>query len=161
MRNLTNTALLSVIILLTGTLKLPSPFPGGEFQLSAPIAVLICALFGWKRYFLAGLVASLLGLLLGLHNPYSVLIQIAFRAIVASVIALGGVNLLTLSLSGPLGTLFARLLVAQVTGVNWNILAIAALPGMIFTGLVVILAYKPVQRLLGIVQKGGSYHATV
>ena len=72
MRNLTNTALLSVIILLTGTLKLPSPFPGGEFQLSAPIAVLICALFGWKRYFLAGLVASLLGLLLGLHNPYSV-----------------------------------------------------------------------------------------
>lgn len=46
-RELTFTAFLSVLILLSGSLKLPSPVAGGEFQLSAPIAVLICAYFGF------------------------------------------------------------------------------------------------------------------
>ena len=43
MHDLTTTALLAVLILLSGSMKIPSPVAGGEFQLSAPIAVLICA----------------------------------------------------------------------------------------------------------------------
>ena len=41
MHDLTTTALLAVLILLSGSMKIPSPVAGGEFQLSAPIAVLI------------------------------------------------------------------------------------------------------------------------
>ena len=58
MHDLTTTALLAVLILLSGSMKIPSPVAGGEFQLSAPIAVLICALFGFKRYIWAGILAS-------------------------------------------------------------------------------------------------------
>ena len=49
MKELTTIALLGVLILISGSFKIPSPIAGGEFQLSAPIAVLICACFGFKR----------------------------------------------------------------------------------------------------------------
>ena len=42
MKELTTIALLGVLILISGSFKIPSPIAGGEFQLSAPIAVLIC-----------------------------------------------------------------------------------------------------------------------
>ena len=76
---MTTTAMLAVLILLSGTFKIPSPVAGGEFQLSAPIAVLICALFGFKRYIIAGILASTLGMMLGVHTIFSVIIQMSFR----------------------------------------------------------------------------------
>ncbi|MDO4922167.1 MAG: hypothetical protein Q4E64_10145 [Phascolarctobacterium sp.] len=148
MRQLTTTALLGVIILLSGSMKIPSPVAGGEFQLSAPIAVLICACFGFKRYIIAGLLASALGMTLGVHNIFSVLIQMCFRAVAGGVMALMGTNLLTVIVSGPLGTLFARIIMWQVTGVSWQVLAAAAAPGMIFTAATAGVLYKPAQRLL-------------
>lgn len=148
MRQLTTTALLGVIILLSGSMKIPSPVAGGEFQLSAPIAVLICACFGFKRYIIAGLLASALGMMLGVHNIFSVLIQMCFRAVAGGVMALMGTNLLTVIVSGPLGTIFARVVMWQVTGVSWQVLAAAAMPGMIFTAATAGVLYKPTQRLL-------------
>ena len=53
-RDLTTTALLAILIIISGTFRIPSPLAGGEFQLSSPIAVLICACFGFKRYIIAG-----------------------------------------------------------------------------------------------------------
>ena len=38
MQELTTTALLGVLILISGSFKIPSPIAGGEFQLSAPEA---------------------------------------------------------------------------------------------------------------------------
>ena len=148
MQDLTTTALLAVLILLSGSMKIPSPVAGGEFQLSAPIAVLICALFGFKRYILAGVLASALGMMLGIHTIFSVIIQMSFRVVTGAVMALGGTNLLTVIISGPLGTLFARIVMWQITGVSWIALTAAAAPGMVFTAVGAGLMYKPTEKLL-------------
>ena len=148
MQQMTTTAMLAVLILLSGTFKIPSPVAGGEFQLSAPIAVLICALFGFKRYIIAGILASTLGMMLGVHTIFSVIIQMSFRIVTGAVVALFGTNLLTVTISGPLGTLFARIVMWQITGVSWLALTAAAAPGMVFTAVGAGLMYKPAQKLL-------------
>ena len=148
MQQMTTTAMLAVLILLSGTFKIPSPVAGGEFQLSAPIAVLICALFGFKRYIIAGILASTLGMMLGVHTIFSVIIQMSFRIFTGAVMALFGTNLLTVTISGPLGTLFARIVMWQITGVSWIALTAAAAPGMVFTAVGAGLMYKPAQKLL-------------
>lgn len=148
MKELTTTALLGVLILISGSFKIPSPIAGGEFQLSAPIAVLICACFGFKRYIIAGVLASLLGMTLGMHNIINVLVQMVFRFVAGGTMALLGTNLLTVAISGPLGTFAARLVLWQVTGVSWVALTAAAAPGMIFTAIAASIFYKPAQQLL-------------
>lgn len=148
MKELTTTALLGVLILLSGSFKIPSPIAGGEFQLSAPIAVLICACFGFKRYIIAGVLASLLGMMLGMHNIINVLVQMVFRVVTGGTMALLGTNLLTVAISGPLGTFAARIVLWQVTGVSWIALTTAAVPGMIFTAVAAGAFYRPAQKLL-------------
>lgn len=148
MKELTTTALLGVLILISGSFKIPSPIAGGEFQLSAPIAVLICTCFGFKRYIIAGVLASLLGMLLGMHNIINVLVQMVFRIVAGGTMALLGTNLLTVALSGPLGTFAARLVLWQITGVSWLVLTAAAVPGMIFTAIAAGAFYKPAQKLI-------------
>ena len=147
-RDLTTTALLAILIIISGTFRIPSPLAGGEFQLSSPIAVLICACFGFKRYIIAGILASMLGMMLGMHNIINVLVQMVFRVVAGGTMALLGTNLLTVAVSGPLGTFAARLVLWQVTGVNWMVLTAAAFPGMIFTTVAAGAFYKPAQKLL-------------
>lgn len=148
LKDLTTISLLAVLILISGSFKIPSPVVGGEFQLSAPIAVLICACFGFKRYIIAGIIASALGMMLGIHNIFSIIIQIAFRLITGITMLTFGTNILTIIISGPLGTFFARLIMWQVTGVNWIILTTAALPGMIFTAVTAGFLYQPAVKFL-------------
>ena len=148
MHQLTTTAFLSVLILLSGAIKLPSPFPGGEFQLSAPVAVLICACFGFKRYIAAGIVASVLGMLLGTANVFNVLIAMVFRLVAGGIIAFGGTSLPIIVVSGPFGTFAARLVLAQLTGISWLVLVSAAIPGMVFTAVAAGAMYRPAIRLL-------------
>ncbi len=156
-RSLTVTAMLSALILISGAFKIPSPIAGGEFQLSAPIAVLICACFGFKRYITAGAVASLLGLMLGTATIFNVIIAMVFRVIAGVVLAAGGVNLLTVIISGPLGTFAARIVLGQVLDVSWMVLAAAAVPGMIFTAVVSGVLYAPARKLLGRMPLVGNY----
>ena len=147
-RCLTVTALLAVLLLVAGAFKIPSPFIGGEFQLSAPMAVLICALFGFKKYITAGIIASLLGLMLGTATVFNVLIAMVFRLTVGAVLYLAKTHPVSLMLAGPIGTFAARLVLAQITGVSWQILTLAALPGMLFTTVVSAALYKPFQKLM-------------
>ena len=88
--DLTEIALLSALITITGAIKLPSLLPGMEFQLSAPLAVAICVVFGFKKYILAGLLSSTAGLILGTHNLFNVAIAMQFRLVVGAMIALFG-----------------------------------------------------------------------
>lgn len=150
-QELTTTALLAVLILVVGAFKIPSPFPGGEFQLSAPLAVLICALFGFRKYITAGIIASLLGLMLGTANIFNVIIAMVFRLVVGLCLYFGKTNYITLAISGPTGTFCARLVLALVTGVSWKLLALAALPGMVFTAVISVLLYKPALKLMHII----------
>ncbi len=147
-RDLTTTALLSVLIIISGLFRIPSPLAGGEFQMSSPIAVLICACFGFKRYIIAGILASMLGMSLGIYTVFNVVVQMVFRVVVGAIMALGGTNLLTVIISGPIGAFAARLVLWQITGVSWIALTAAAAPGMIFTAIASGLLYKPVKKLL-------------
>lgn len=72
------TALLAVLIAVSGTFRIPGIVPGTEFQLSAPIAVAICGVFGFKKYIIAGILASLMGLSLGTCTILNVAIQMYF-----------------------------------------------------------------------------------
>ncbi|WP_304117507.1 hypothetical protein [Phascolarctobacterium succinatutens] len=110
--------------------------------------MLICACFGFKRYIIAGILASMLGMMLGMHNIINVLVQMVFRVVAGGTMALLGTNLLTVAISGPLGTFAARLVLWQVTGVSWVALTAAAAPGMIFTAIAASVFYKPAQQLL-------------
>lgn len=147
-QQLTFTAFLSILIFISGSLKIPSPVAGGEFQLSAPIAVLICAYFGFKRYFTAGIIASLLGLIFGTANIFNILIAMIFRIVAGGIISFIGPSVLTIALSGPIGTAAARIVMGQVLQIDWLLLVYAAVPGMIFTAVTALLLYRPGKKLL-------------
>ena len=49
-RYITEVAILTAMITVLGAIKIPNVIPGIEFQLSAPLAVAICAVFGFKKY---------------------------------------------------------------------------------------------------------------
>ena len=146
-RSLTCTALLATILAILGTFKLPGIFPGTEFQLSAPFAVCIAACFGFRRYFQIGILASLINFILGTHTVINITIAMVFRLVTGSFIALCGANPLTLLLSGPLGTIAGRLVLAPMLGVSPLPLLLAALPGMFYTAAGALLLYPLMKRL--------------
>ena len=47
-RQITEIGILTAMITILGAIKIPNLVPGIEFQLSAPLAVAICAAFGLK-----------------------------------------------------------------------------------------------------------------
>lgn len=54
-RNIIKISFLGILITVFSFIKLPGIIPGTEFQISAPVAVAICAVFGFKNYILAGI----------------------------------------------------------------------------------------------------------
>lgn len=107
-REISEIALLAAFIAVSGAFKLPSFIPGSEFQLSAPIAVAICGVFGIKKYLLAGILASAGGLLLGTQTIFNVLIAMLFRIVVALLYAVLGKTKIFYLLSGPVASSAAR-----------------------------------------------------
>ena len=143
-RFLTETALLGALITITGAIKLPGLLPGTEFQLSAPLAVAVCAAFGFKKYIIAGILSSAVGLLLGTQTLFNVYVAMIFRLVVGGVLACGGTSWFLVLLAGPLGSAAARLSLALFLGqAAWPLLA-AALPGMAYTAI----AAWPLTQLL-------------
>lgn len=134
-RNLTETALLIALITITGAVKLPGLVPGTEFQLSAPLAVAICAVFGFKRYIIAGVLASVISLALGTSNLLNVFIAMVFRLTVGSLLTAFGTSWPVVSLAGPVGSAVARLALGGLLGKAAIPLLIAAIPGMIYTAI--------------------------
>ena len=162
--------MLAAIIVITGIFKIPSPMIGTEFQLSAPIAVIIAALFGFKRYLYAGLIASGVSLLIGIHTITNVLVAMVFRLIAGGTIGLFGTSMLVLIIAGPLGTLVARFVLASLLEISPVILITAALPGMIFTATVTFFIYPialkiiqrtPFQYFLVHTKQGVGLHGSI
>ena len=127
------TALLAVLIAVSGTFRIPGIVPGTEFQLSAPIAVAICGVFGFKKYITAGILASLIGLSLGTATLLNVAIQMSFRLGVGAIWLLIGSGKLFYIISGPIGTALARVVMYVLLGKGLTLMLIAAAPGMAFT----------------------------
>ena len=133
--SITQTALLTAFITITGSLKIPSIFPGSEFQLSAPIAVAICYAFGAKAYITAGILSSLIGLVLGTQNIFNVIIAMLFRLALPLTFFILGRNKLSIILAGPLSSTFSRAILGIWFEPAAYALILAAIPGMIFTAI--------------------------
>ena len=58
-RYITEIAILTAMITVLGAIKIPNIIPGIEFQLSAPLAVAICAVFGFKKYIISGIIFTI------------------------------------------------------------------------------------------------------
>ena len=132
-RDCTITAILAVLIAVSGTFRIPGIVPGTEFQLSAPIAVAICGVFGFKKYIIAGVLASLIGLSLGTATLLNVAIQMTFRLGVGAFWLISGSNKPFYIFSGPIGTSLARVAMYFLLGKGLTLMLIAAAPGMVFT----------------------------
>ena len=85
-RYITEIAILTAMITVLGAIKIPNIIPGIEFQLSAPLAVAICAVFGFKKYIISGCLSSLIGLALGTQSILNVMIAMQFRLIVGLIL---------------------------------------------------------------------------
>ena len=132
-RALTETALLTALITISGAIKLPGLIPGTEFQLSAPLAVAICGVFGFTKYITAGILSSLIGLVLGTQTLLNVGIAMIFRLVVGICVATLGATWPVLVVAGPLGSSVGRLVLSGILGVGPMPLLLAAVPGMLYT----------------------------
>ena len=125
------TALLAAFIAVSGSFKIPSLIPGSEFQLSAPVAVAACGIFGIKKYLTAGIAASAICLILGTQNVFNVLIALSFRAVIAVMFAFMGSSKAFYIIAGPVASALSRLVLALFVDKAVYALIAAAVPGMI------------------------------
>lgn len=147
-KEITLVALLSVIIAISGNFKLPGLIPGTEFQMSAPIAIGICATFGFKKYITSGIIASFINLVMGTHTILNVIVSMAFRIVAGGIISTLGVSFLVVSLAGPIGTFFGRIVMSFITKASLKALVIAAFPGMIYTLISSYIIYKLIENIV-------------
>lgn len=139
---------LTAILVILGMIKLPSIIPGTEFQLSAPYAVCIAVLVGFKRYLGIGICSSVIQLMLGTHTIWNVAVAMVFRVVAGSILSLTKNNRCGIYLAGPLGTIAARGFMAVLMHVPFWPLVIAAAPGMVFTVIGVVVVLPVMRRIL-------------
>lgn len=146
-RELTLISLLSVIIAISGIIKLPGLIPGTEFQMSAPIAIGICATFGFKRYIFSGIIASGINLLMGTHTILNVIVAMIFRIVGGGLIGIFGNGIIVVITAGPVGTIFGRVVMSFITGVPVKALIISASIGMLYTAMLSYITFKLIKRI--------------
>lgn len=134
-RWITEVSLLTAFITITGTFKLPGLIPGTEFQLSAPLAVAICVVFGFAKYITAGVLASVVGMMLGTQSLINLFIAMVFRVVVGLVILAAGRSWPVVAIAGPIGSIAGRLALGGIIGKAALPLVIASLPGIVFTAI--------------------------
>ena len=131
-------AILVAMISILGSIKIPNIIPGIEFQLSAPLAVAICSVFGFKKYIISGILSSIICLALGTQNILNVAIAMQFRLIVGLLLYLAQNHLYMIVIAGPIASLIARFSLFFFLG-NLGALAFSmllfTLPGLIFTAI--------------------------
>ncbi len=146
-KNITLIALLAIIIAISASFKLPGIIPGTEFQMSAPIAIGICATFGFRKYITAGIIASMMNLIMGTHTILNVVLAMVFRIIAGGIISIFGTSLIVVSIAGPIGTFMDRVVMSKIIGTNLKALLIASIPGMIYTSIFSYFIYKLIEKI--------------
>lgn len=132
-KNIVKISFLSVLITICSFIKLPGIIPGTEFQISAPIAVAICANFGFNTYIVCGIISSLLTFILGTHNTINILNSFIFRIVAGGIIYFSNKNIFFISISGPIGSIVSRFILSLITKANFISLLIPSIPGIIYT----------------------------
>ena len=133
LKNIVKISFLSVLITICSFIKLPGIIPGTEFQISAPIAVAICANFGFNTYIVCGIISSLLTFILGTHNTINILNSFIFRIVAGGIIYFSNKNIFFISISGPIGSIVSRFILSLITKANFISLLIPSIPGIIYT----------------------------
>lgn len=146
-QSLSQIGLMTALLTILGMIKLPSFFPGAEFQLSAPLAVAICSVFGFKKYMIAGILSSCIGLILGTQNIMQLWIVFIFRGVVGAMVTLGGKYLWVLVIAGPVASFASRCSLGLILGKAVLPLLLAAVPGMIYTGLMAVPLTKVLAKI--------------
>lgn len=124
---------LSVLLTICSFIKFPGLIPGTQFQISAPIAVSICSIFGFKIYILAGIISSITTFILGTHNLISILNSFIFRVIVGLVLYIFKKNIITISIAGPIGSIVSRFILSFMLKTDFIALLTPSIPGIIYT----------------------------
>lgn len=143
-KELTLIPILGTIIFLTSLIKIPSIFPGAEFQMSAPISALIAMTFSPKIYILAGLIESFLSFFTGISNIYGIIVALVFRLGVLIFILLVNNKNFCLLFASSFGTSLSRIVLSKLLGLPLISLLIPALPGMIVSGILAKLFYEKI-----------------
>lgn len=141
-------AILGILLATSGMIKIPSFMSGAEFQLSAPLAVVLAACFGFKRYFLVGIIASTLNFALGTHTIINIIVSIVFRIVAGGMIEILKPNVISLTISGPMGTVMARMVLAVIVHSSAWALVLGAVPGMFFTAMGVNILYPVIYKIV-------------
>ncbi len=139
--------ILTAMMTILGGIKIPNLIPGVEFQLSAPLAVAICAAFGFRKYIICGCLSSLIGLVLGTQNLLNVAIAMQFRLIVGLILWIGKNRMWSILISGHIASAIARITIGLSFGKMVIPMLVMAVPGMIFTVIVSPIFYSILHRL--------------
>ena len=153
---LVEVSLLAAFIVISGSFKIPTGIPGSEFQLSAPVAIAICAVFGFRKYLIAGVLSSCLLFMLGVHTLFNIEIAMVYRIVAGGIIAIFGTRLPVVFVAGPIGTVVARIVLALTLQIPALPLIIPAIPGMVFTALTSYPLMKVLQHVRQ--QTGGKQY---
>ena len=158
-RYITEIAILTAMITVLGAIKIPNIIPGIEFQLSAPLAVAICAVFGFKKYIISGCLSSLIGLALGTQSILNVMIAMQFRLIVGLILWMCQNHMIGIMISGPIASALARLSLSLYIGKAALPMIALAVPGMIFTVIMAPVFVKVFRKIAqgGPHEKGGHH----
>ncbi|MDW8543616.1 QueT transporter family protein [Staphylococcus sp. KG4-3] len=140
-KEITQISCIAAILSIFAIIKMPSILPGLEFQLSAPVSLLILAIFGIKKYFIGGLLSSFILLILGIFNPINLIVSFCFRFVAILVIWFFKVNVFSLIIAAVLGSTLSRIILSQILNLPILVVVINATPGIIFTIIVLIPLY--------------------
>ncbi|EPZ54893.1 putative membrane protein [[Clostridium] sordellii ATCC 9714] len=110
--------------------------------MSAPIAIGICATFGFKRYIYSGIIASFINLLMGTHTILNIIVAMIFRVVAGGLIGIFGSSISVVTIAGPVGTFIGRVIMSFITGASLKALIFAASIGMVYTAISSYLVFK-------------------
>ena len=147
-KEITQISCIAAILSIFAMMKLPSILPGLEFQLSAPVSLLILALFGIKKYFIGGLLSSFILLILGVFNPLNLIISFCFRLVAILIVYIFKVNVFSFVIASILGSTLSRLILSQILNLPISIVMLNAIPGMIFTIILMVPLYLSLSKTL-------------
>ncbi len=142
-RKVIELSFLSSIMTIFSFIKFPGLIPGTEFQVSAPVAICICVIFGFKKYILAGIISSFLTLLIGTHNTINILNSFIFRIVAGGIIHFSSKDIFSISIAGPVGSIASRFLISILLNANFISILIPSIPGIIYT----FMTAYPITRL--------------
>ncbi|MEM5398264.1 QueT transporter family protein [Staphylococcus gallinarum] len=140
-KEITHISCIAAILSIFAVIKMPSILPGLDFQLSAPVSLLILAIFGIKNYFGGGLLSSFILFILGIFNPINLIISFSFRLVAIFIVYFFKVNIFSLVAAAILGSTLSRIMLAQILNLPILLVLVNAVPGIIFTIVIVISLY--------------------